>query len=92
MVDVCMSEDEIARLEALCAAASPAPWISFVEGREHDSGSSFIQTPAGDIELSGATTSDQDFIAAARSGVPSLVAEVRRLRRLLHTLDRSGST
>jgi hypothetical protein len=34
-----------------------------------------------DIELSGATVADQDFIAHAREDVPRLVAEVRRLRK-----------
>jgi hypothetical protein len=36
-----------------------------------------------DIETSGATTADQDFMAAARQDIPRLIAEVRRLRALL---------
>ena len=36
-----------------------------------------------DIELSGATVADQDFIAHARQDVPRLIAEVRRLQRQL---------
>ena len=65
------------------AAATPPPWKSFIEGRDHESGSNFIRTPNEDIELTGATHADQDFIASARQDVPALVAEVRRLRKLL---------
>jgi hypothetical protein len=36
-----------------------------VEGRDHTSGSSFIRTAEKDLELTGATTFDQDFIAHA---------------------------
>ena len=63
--------------------ATPGPWTSFIEGRDHLSGSSFIRTSGGDIELLGATAEDQDFIAAARQDIPLLVAEIRRLREEL---------
>ena len=82
MIDSPISEDELSRIEALSNAATPGPWRSFIEGRDHESGSDFIRTPSGDIELSGASRFDQDFIAAARSSVPSLVAEIRRLQRV----------
>ena len=59
------------------------PWKSFIEGRDHTSGSSFIRTSGDDIELSGATTNDQDFIAAARQDVPALIGEIIRLRKIL---------
>jgi hypothetical protein len=80
-------EEELREIEARCERASPGPWHSFIEGRDHTSGSSFIMTGPGDargedIELSGATDDDQDFIAHARQDVPRLIAEVRRLRRL----------
>ena len=65
------------------------PWKSFIEGRDHTSGSSFIRTSGDDIELSGATTNDQDFIAAARQDVPALIEEVYRLRQLLDNFLRS---
>jgi hypothetical protein len=83
-----MTEDEIDEIEARCNSSSPAPWKSFVEGRDHTSGSSFIRTGpenlAGrDIELSGATISDQDFIANSRQDVPRLIAEIRRLQTLV---------
>ena len=83
MVAIGISEEELSRIETLSSAATAGPWQSFIEGRDHESGSSFVRTPVGDIELSGASRSDQDFIAAARSAVPSLVAEIRRLRHIV---------
>jgi len=78
-----VSEDEIAEIKRRCAAATPGPWTSYVEGREQMSGSDFIKTGGEDIYLTGATAADQDFIAHARQDVPKLVAEVKRLEKLL---------
>ncbi len=80
-----LSDDELARIEARCNAATPSPWIAYVEGRDHTSGSSFIKTGppkqrGQDIELTGATVEDHDFIAGARQDIPRLIAEIRRLR------------
>jgi hypothetical protein len=75
-----LTDQELVQIEKRCAAATPGPWRSYVEGRDHQSGSDFIRTQGDDIELSGATTDDQDFIAHAREDLPRLVAEVRRLR------------
>ncbi|NOT54786.1 MAG: hypothetical protein HOP18_09300 [Deltaproteobacteria bacterium] len=82
-----MTDEDIDAIHARCAAATPGPWRSYVEGRDHTSGDSFIMTGEGDsrgedIELSGATPADQDFIAHARQDIPRLLAEVRRLRDL----------
>ncbi|PZV36912.1 hypothetical protein [Mesorhizobium kowhaii] len=84
-----LSELELQEMEARAAAAQAGPWKSRVEGRDFLGGSNFIQTGEGkdrgeDIELSGATVADQDFMAAARRDVPRLIAEVRRLRTLLN--------
>jgi hypothetical protein len=62
-----------------CARATAGPWKSFIEGRDHTSGSSFIMTGGEDIELLGATEEDQDFIAHARQDIPLLLAEIDRL-------------
>jgi hypothetical protein len=83
-----LSDDDLAAVGARATAASPGPWRSFIEGRDHTSGSDFIRTGreasrGNDIELSGATKADQEFIARARQDVPRLLAEVDRLRRLL---------
>lgn len=83
-----LSEAELKDIETRAASATPGPWKSFVEGRDHASGSSFISTGKSDdrgedIELSGATVADQDFIAASRQDVPRLIAEIRALRERL---------
>lgn len=79
-----MDEDELRRIEVRAEAAALGPWILWIEGRDdHTAGSGFIQTRGDDIELFGASRADQDFIAAARSNVPALIAEVRRLKQLI---------
>ncbi len=78
-----MADEELDEIEKRWEAATSGPWTSWVEGRDHLSGSSFIMTSAQDIEFMGATVADQDFIAHAHQDVPCLLNEVRRLRRLL---------
>ena len=83
-----MTPEEIAEIQARCDRPAPGPWKSMIEGRDHASGSSFIMTGprnarGEDIELSGATGDDQDFIAHARQDVPRLLEEVSRLHSLL---------
>jgi len=83
-----MKPSDLDHIEGLAAAARAGPWTSYIEGRDHLSGSNFIMVGTGDersddIEITGCTHADQDFIAAARQYVPLLVAEVRRLQALL---------
>ncbi|RQT01756.1 hypothetical protein [Burkholderia contaminans] len=83
-----MNAETLNEIEARCKAATPGPWVSYVEGRDHESGSNFIMTgPEGargeDIELSGASIADQDFIAHARQDVPMLISEIKRLMEIL---------
>lgn len=66
-------------IEERANAATAGPWVSFVEGRDFTSGSSFIRTAENDIELTGSTVADQDFIAHARQDIVLLIQEVRRL-------------
>lgn len=75
-----MTNDDLDQINQRCLKATPGPWRSYIEGRDHDSGSSFIATSGQDIYLTGASQADQDFIASARHDVLALVAEVRRLR------------
>jgi hypothetical protein len=78
-----------AELEAIrrrCEAATSGPWESFVEGREHLGGNDFIRTgglddQSPDIELLGASTADQDFIAHARQDIPRMLDEIERLKK-----------
>lgn len=69
---------DLAAIRQRCEKATKGPWKSYVEGRDHDSGSSFIMTSGADIELLGATIADQDFIASARQDIPELINEVAR--------------
>jgi hypothetical protein len=92
MDDAPLTNAGLDSLEALCNAASPAPWTAMVEGRDHTSGDSFIRLGGfGDDrqpdmyvshESRPATVTDLDFIAAARNSLPQLIAEIRRLRSL----------
>mgnify|MGYP003382515285 CR=1 FL=1 len=84
-----MSETDLQQIEARCLAASPAPWRSMVEGRDHMSGDRFIMVGDGrqresDLYVSRglapASVADQDFVACARQDIPNLIAEVRRLQ------------
>lgn len=74
-----ITENEAREILHRCKSAAPGPWKSYIEGRDHIAGSNFIQTGVNDIELTGATQADQDFIAAARQDIPKLVAELARL-------------
>ncbi len=66
-----LTDKQITEIRERCSAASPGPWVSYIEGRDHTSGSDFIMTGKGesrgeDIELTGATKADQDL---QRNGV-----------------------
>ena len=84
-----MNDEQLSELEALANAATPGPW-----GEVAESGEWWLSGPdiyddavmsTNDTEISQA---DVDFIAAARTDVPALVAEVRRLQELEHLLER----
>ena len=70
---------DLAAVRQRCAMATPGPWKSYIEGRDHTSGSNFIMSRGEDIELLGATEADQDFIAHARQDIPLSLAEIDRL-------------
>jgi hypothetical protein len=86
-----LSDDELNTIKGRCDAATPGPWRSWIEGRDHTAGDSFIMTGEShsrgeDIYLSGATHADQDFIAHSREDMPRLIEEVIRLRSRLRQL------
>ncbi|MBR2820713.1 MAG: hypothetical protein IKD91_02430 [Clostridiales bacterium] len=78
-----MNNTEIKQIEKRCEQATKGPWISFVEGRDHTCGCNFIRTAGNDIELTGASIDDQDFIAHARQDVPALIEEIYRLKKIM---------
>jgi hypothetical protein len=77
-----LSATQLDEIRERCEAATRGPWKSYIEGREKMNGSSFIMTAGEDIYLRGATDADQDFIAHARQDIPTLLAEIERLRAL----------
>jgi hypothetical protein len=85
-----LTEAELSELEALTAAATPGPWMAHIEGEGPVCGCSMISLDGlrdefppdmyvwHDTEI--APGPDIKFIAAARTHMPRLLAEVRRLR------------
>lgn len=57
-----LKTDAIKRLKTL---------VSDVKGRDHVCGSNFIMTESEDIESSGATAADQDFIVYTQQDIQS---------------------
>lgn len=87
-----LSETVLQHLADASDQADPAPWVAVVDGRDQIGGDSFIQVgiPGNlrtDIyvtrDLTPASAAELDVIALARTYLPLLVAEVRRLRGLL---------
>jgi hypothetical protein len=90
-----MTTEQLQIIRDRCNATSIAPWVASIEGRDHESGSSFIMTgiPKGehiwqekrgeDLEICGATNADLDFIANARQDIPLLITEIERLQKIL---------
>jgi hypothetical protein len=83
-----MTDDELGRLEELAAGATPGPWAAVCPRVNY-------RIMAGDLYVMEAgpdgvrTADDAAFIAAARSAVPALVAEVRRLRMELEGAEKA---
>ena len=78
-----ISAEELVAMWKRCNEATPGPWSSWVEGRDHWGGDDIIQTAGEDIYPYGATVADKDFIAHARQDMPRLLAEIERLTALL---------
>ena len=82
-----ISDYELNQIKQRCDKATSGPWVSYIEGRDHTSGSNFIMTGnknnrGEDIELIGGTIYDQDFIAHARQDIPNLINEIKRLKKI----------
>lgn len=73
---------DLDELERLANAASPMPWVASVADGEHQIYCPGAQEYVARIEpwSPQQDAADAAFIAAARTAVPELVAEVRRLR------------
>lgn len=80
-----MMQAELENILEICNKATASPWTSYIEGRDFDSGSSFIMTGENenrdyDIEFIKIKPEDQDFIAMARNVIPKLIDEIITLR------------
>jgi hypothetical protein len=83
-----LTDKELDEIEARANQAQKGPWKAYIEGKDNESGSSFIMTGSGenrgdDIEIIGATMADYDFIAHARQDIPVLIAALRELKSKL---------
>jgi len=82
-----ITDQELEEIEQRCSLAQSMPWEALIEGRDHEGGSNIIKTGESDLrgedlEISGATSADLDFIAHARQDIPKLIEEIRKLMRL----------
>lgn len=95
-----MTPERIEELKKLCAEATPGPWRQEVWHNHDEGGWAAVgphikDTPGDDYyssEEPGSpshekATSDANFIAAARTAVPELIAEVERLRDRLRDYE-----
>ncbi len=82
-----LSDAYLSEVRSRCDAATPGPWVDFLEDRDSLSGESFIGRGANrseeDLYLSGGTDADIEFIAHARQDTPLLLDEIERLKMLL---------
>ncbi len=88
-------DSDIAAIKNRLLNATGGNWYYFQEGRDHESGSSFIMTNVEnrgdwknlnrgeDFYINGATHADNEFIAHARQDIPMLLAEIERLKALI---------
>jgi hypothetical protein len=93
-----MTGRELQEIKARCEAASPGPWVvgditeaTYYSGKNgvvsvgnrlvaYKGGVDVNDLSEGDLQ----TFADMEFIAAARSDIPALLAEVERLGKLLN--------
>jgi hypothetical protein len=84
-----ITEETLAELERLSASSDDLPWAAVVEGRDAESGDSFIRTGTTDRrgedlyvtrDSGPADAAHLDLIAAARTYLPLLVEELRAAR------------
>lgn len=99
-----MTADQLAALEALCDAATPGPWErGYHHAQDHQTGAMPTkadpegcivigpeQCEVADCDFSDRPSANAAFIAAARTALPELVAEVRRLRGTLGALPHNA--
>jgi len=95
-----MKDKELEEIRNRVKVATAKPWRAFIEGREHDSGESFIMTGikegeniwnawrGNDIYLTGTSDEDLDFIANARQDIPNLLDYISELKKEIEKLKK----
>lgn len=76
-----ITEAELAELEHLATAATPGPWVKHVKHFADGTKWERLETEDGAL-LWDMSEQDVDFAAAARTAVPKLTGEVRRLQAI----------
>lgn len=85
-------ENELSLIENRSKSGTPGPWKSYIEGRDHTSGSNFIMTGTdNDFEISGARIEDYDFIANSKQDIPKLLEEIKRLKKIIEEMESKGN-
>lgn len=86
-----LNPEELAAMEARCEAATPGPWNDRDELELRDPNGYAVvwfYPPNTDLwEHQGTELHDANFIAHARTDMPRLIAEVKRLREEANTRD-----
>lgn len=80
---------DIEALEALSDAATRGPWIA--DGWEIYTENRDWVAESCDIDNESQAIANGSFIAAARSAIPALIAEVRRLESAVRILRKNGT-
>jgi len=88
LMDEPLTDQELSELEALTKAATPSPWVAMIEGPGIAGDSMIWLGTVGfgpDMYIHHddkiAPSADIEFIAAARTYMPRLLAELRHRRR-----------
>lgn len=85
-----MTDDDLDRIEALCEQATPGPW-AFRDYRPDYNRGAEPYGVEGEYQVAAVWESPDDarLIATARTAIPALVAEVRKVRAAI-TAHRDG--
>jgi len=79
-----MTEAELSAIESRANAATPGPWVTACDAVGHEIAIAHVfgstEYIYADVGFIASRRGDAEFIAAARSDIAALVAEVRRLQ------------
>ncbi len=92
-----MTEEQLAAIQARCDAATPPPWyVHEADGEDAETGEPWAQLDGiedrhgdrlADEHLDWESDEDFVFVTHARTDVPDLLAEIRRLREVVRLTE-----